>query len=144
MIPGNDYFTFLKEIRCKEEDIRRVVEINSDFIISSEMNLYFDVKASSIEGVGVFARFDMNENTCLGYARINNQRTILGRYVNHQKHAGEANCFVKVQTDDNLLVFTNRLIKLGQEITFDYRQLLTQNPSLNDILLSLKNTILKA
>ena len=83
------------------------------------------IKASKVQGLGLFATQDFEADTVLGIVHIANKnfphgyiRTALGAFYNHSENP---NCIV--ETKDNLnLIIANVDIMRGEEITVDYRE----------------------
>ena len=85
------------------------------------------IKESPIDGHGIFAAQDIEENKDLGSTHIKVPmiltyiRTPLGGFVNH---SDEPNCFLDCTQDwDDYLVFniiTKRSIAKGEELLLDY------------------------
>ena len=85
------------------------------------------IKESPIDGHGIFAAQDIEENKDLGSTHIKVPmiltyiRTPLGGFINH---SDEPNCFLDCTQDwDDYLVFniiTKRAIAKGEELLLDY------------------------
>ena len=85
------------------------------------------IKESPIDGHGIFAAQDIEENKDLGSTHIKVPmiltyiRTPLGGFINH---SDESNCFLDCTQDwDDYLVFniiTKRSIAKGEELLLDY------------------------
>jgi len=78
---------------------------------------------SPIEGMGVFAKFDLDGKICIGITHIapikkdlGRQRTPLGGFINHSDNP---NCFIVVETEFSR-VYTVRPIMQGEELTVYY------------------------
>ena len=78
---------------------------------------------SPIEGMGVFAKFDLDGKICIGITHIAprakdlpRQRTPLGGFINHSDNP---NCFIVVETDWSRM-YTVRPIMQGEELTVYY------------------------
>lgn len=78
---------------------------------------------SPIEGMGVFAKFDLDGKICIGITHIapikkdlGRQRTPLGGFVNHSDNP---NCFIVVETEYSRM-YTVRPIMQGEELTVYY------------------------
>jgi len=78
---------------------------------------------SPIEGMGVFAKFDLDGKICIGITHIapikkdlGRQRTPLGGFVNHSDNP---NCFIVVETEYSRM-YTVRPIMEGEELTVYY------------------------
>lgn len=78
---------------------------------------------SPIEGMGVFAKFDLDGKICIGITHIapikkdlGRQRTPLGGFINHSDNP---NCFIVVETEYSRM-YTVRPIMQGEELTVYY------------------------
>ena len=78
---------------------------------------------SPIEGMGVFAKFDLDGKICIGITHIapikkdlGRQRTPLGGFINHSDNP---NCFIVVETEFSRM-YTVRPIMQGEELTVYY------------------------
>lgn len=85
------------------------------------------VADSAISGSGLFATADIQNGETIAPARLQNKRTIAGRFTNHAEKPNAA--MVLLDNDNiNLVSITPihgpRPAILGEEITIDYRQAL--------------------
>lgn len=87
------------------------------------------IKKSKIEGLGVFAKRDINKGERI-IARIKNSRTYAGRYVNH---SGEPNSEA-IAEDDKGLFLVIKKIKKNSEITVNYSDVRDRAKSLDRCL----------
>lgn len=78
---------------------------------------------SPIEGMGVFAKFDLDGKICIGITHVapikkdlGRQRTPLGGFINHSDNP---NCFIVVETEFSRM-YTVRPIMQGEELTVYY------------------------
>ena len=78
---------------------------------------------SPIEGMGVFAKFDLDGKICIGITHVapikkdlGRQRTPLGGFINHSDNP---NCFIVVETEYSRM-YTVRPIMQGEELTVYY------------------------
>ena len=78
---------------------------------------------SPIEGMGVFAKYDLDGKIFIGITHIAprkkdlpRQRTPLGGFINHRDNP---NCFIVVETDWSRM-YTVRPIMQGEELTVYY------------------------
>ena len=78
------------------------------------------IRRSTIEGMGLFAKQDIDGNVDLGMTHIIVKgeiiRTPLGGFINH---SDEPNC-IKIKEGDRYNLFTLRDIKAEEEITLKY------------------------
>lgn len=119
MTDQEDYAKLLEETGVTEEAVRTQSECTED-LISFETEKV-KIAASQIQGLGVFATQDFLENTDVVPARIENQRTQVGRFTNH---SADPNSKMELRGDSVMLV-TIRAVKNGEELTVNYRQVLT-------------------
>ena len=78
------------------------------------------LKPSTIEGYGVFAEIDFEQDTKLGLTHIvlNGKlfRTPFGGFINHSNNPNT----IKEKEDDRYYLYTIRDIKAGEELTLKY------------------------
>ena len=91
------------------------------------------VSDSGIEGQGLFATAPIDFGEIIGPARISGKRTIVGRYTNHAKEPNAR--AVRWPSGDISFqaikaISGNKGGHLGDEITVDYRQVLSLNEEL--------------
>ena len=84
-------------------------------------NVHLDY--SPIDGMGVFAKFDLDGKICIGITHVapikkdlGRQRTPLGGFINHSDNP---NCFIVVETEFSRM-YTVRPIMQGEELTVYY------------------------
>ena len=88
----------------------------------------YEIKKSKISGKGIFAKINLDKNNNLGIAfkKISNtgnddkdyERTKLGQYINHSN----SNNLDLMQSGTVFFFVTNREIKKGEELIFDYKK----------------------
>ena len=83
----------------------------------------YKIKASNIDGLGVFTVRPMAPGVELGPARLAGRRTPIGRYLNHS-HEPNAEM---VRKDNDLHVRVTKFIEKNREITVNYAQVLRVN-----------------
>jgi quercetin dioxygenase-like cupin family protein len=76
-----------------------------------------EIKPSTREGMGVFAKHDFKPGDRIGTVRINTLRTPIGRYTNH---SANPNCEFVIE-GSNLAAYAVRPINKEQEVTVCYR-----------------------
>ncbi|MCS5594218.1 MAG: SET domain-containing protein-lysine N-methyltransferase [Porticoccaceae bacterium] len=118
----DDHAEFKKEYNITDEMEKTVLEINSDLDLSEIEGV--ELGSSSIHGVGVFAK-GFQEGDIIGYARLDGNRTILGRYTNHAK-----NCNAEPVMDKGNVILIAKKDMRHEEITVDYRDMLAMNETL--------------
>ena len=84
---------------------------------------YLTIKQSEIDGLGIFATDDIDENHTLGITHVFNPnfqdgyiRTPLGGFFNHSE---TPNCVI-VDEGDFLILKTIKKINIGEELTAKY------------------------
>lgn len=80
-----DFRAMLDEVGVTEEFARRESERTDNMIDLPYGTYKMKVGNSSIEGKGLFATADIEPGEVIGPARIDDKRTIAGRYTNHAK-----------------------------------------------------------
>ena len=85
---------------------------------------YLTIKESNIQGLGLFATDDLDENLPIGISHVKDIRfddgyirTPLGGFVNH---SDKPNCYW-VEEDDLIHMKTKTPIKCGEELTLKYK-----------------------
>ena len=122
----SDHDLFKREYGITDQLERLVLEITSDLDLSDIDGV--EVGNSDIQGIGVFAK-DIRGGDLIGYARLDGNRTILGRYTNPAK-IGNAK---PVMSGDNIVLVATRDISM-EEITVNYRDMVAINKGLSDVL----------
>lgn len=113
-----EYENMCKDINLDEKYIRLASEIETDMIeLSDEYKENIEVKNSDIEGVGVFSLKGLSIGEIIGDARVESNRTILGRYINH---SDDPNAQAKI-IGNKAVVIAIKDISHNEEITMDYR-----------------------
>lgn len=105
------------EIRSQCDNEEDIVEMPADF--SSVVS----IRDSYIQGKGVFLTAPAARHEVIGPARINGQRTVLGRYTNHSPTPNAE--FLQIENGDIYLVATRPILGCvggdqGEEVTVDY------------------------
>lgn len=122
-----DYYKLIEQLGYTEAEVRKEVE-DPDIQIPLPYGTYkFKLDNSLIEGKGVFATAPIDKGEIIGPARINNQKTPLGRFVNHSLWPNAEMIFSGNDLD---LVAVKSISGCkgglpGEEITIDYRKILT-------------------
>jgi hypothetical protein len=110
-----EYQDMCADIGFTEGEIRTLSEGTADMV--EQPDKLVEVRASDIEGLGMFLVENIKIGERVGVARIEGSRTPLGRYTNH---SGSPNTRAESVGDRAYLVATEDLEK-GVEITVDYR-----------------------
>jgi len=113
-----DYFNFVCESGMTQEQIIEQVE-NKDDMINDELEGVY-IADSIIEGKGLFSSKSLLINDVICQARIDDKRTLAGRYSNH---AVFANAEIKI-TDNGAEIVAIRDIEENEEITVNYRDVI--------------------
>ena len=114
-----DYQVFLAEHGFTEPFVRSIVEDMRDHAEMPPGFDAFEVRASPIQGVGLFATRDLNAGETVAPARIGPRRTVAGRRTNHAKNP---NCIFVQAPGGGLDLVTAQPVAKGTELTIDYRQ----------------------
>ena len=122
-----DHDLFKLEYQISDELERQVLQM-ADVCFDPIPHVYID--ASAIEGNGAFIDAPIPCGYAIGWANRNNRRTILGRYINH---ASQPNCY-PLPVNEGFMVVTSRYIKAGEELTFNYRDVMKAHTIRNAVL----------
>lgn len=132
-----DVIDFKESIKLLGFDEKQVSEISSNELDMIDLpfgDYKFKKSKSNIHGYGVFATGNIQENEIIGPARIDNKRTILGRYVNHSI-SPNAEMFIH-----NKNIYLKAIHPIcgcqggydGDEITIDYKKAVLENLKLSE------------
>jgi hypothetical protein len=121
-----DYLKMLKEINVTENLVRSQSENTSDQLTIPLAKCI--VSDSPIEGKGLFATANIYYGEIISIARISGKRTQAGRFTNH---SATPNARMERKMGDIYLVAIKDIGgcvggELGEEITIDYRQALSE------------------
>ena len=111
-----DFNLFLSQINLSQEEMDKIVK-NEDDVIDFPKHYFVELKNSKIHGKGMFATKDFIAGELICPGRINGQRTLAGRYINHSY---ESNVVPKLVGDD-IDAIAKRNIYAGEELLVDYR-----------------------
>ncbi len=123
-----DYYQAIEEYGFTEDVVRMQSENTEDQIEFPYGNYKVMVSDSKIQGKGLFATGSFIEGEVIAPARIKGQRTPAGRYTNHAK---QPNAVMVLKDNGDIDLVASKEIKgckggnLGDEITVDYRQVLS-------------------
>lgn len=117
-----DYLKFLREYGVTEEAVKAISHNFGDHIDIPLTNV--TIRDSEIEGMGMFVTRAFAQGERIVPARIGNRRTLAGRTINH---SCRANVVFVPDSEDNLTVVALRPIQADEELTVDYRQVLSVN-----------------
>jgi hypothetical protein len=122
----NDYSLFLSQIGINQEEMDKIVTIESD-LMEMPKGYAVELRKSKIHGLGLFALkdFEVGEIICPG--RLDGKRTPAGRFINH---SFESNLLPQLVGNDIYAVAT-RKIQLNEELLVDYRASMRVNFGLN-------------
>jgi SET domain-containing protein len=117
------FFEMLEENNI-DFDILRMHLKSEEFLkeagpVVDDGNDTYKVLDSEIDGKGIFANKNFNEGDFIGYAKVNDTRTLAGRYTNHSDF-NNAN-FYYIKENNNSVLIAEKHIDVGQEILIDYR-----------------------
>jgi len=97
-----------RQVRAISENTLDMTDVPHDGII---------VKDSDIEGKGIFATKPFTTSEFIGTARIDDKRTLIGRYTNHSFEPNARSYIL----NNTILFVATRPIAVDEEITIDYR-----------------------
>jgi len=117
----NSYDQFLQEAGISKQLDDAVRNYTDDLDLRDIEGVY--LAGSCIDGTGLFASKSYSPCFGIGWGRINEKRTIIGRYTNH---SDDPNCTV-IPTVYGVMLVTLKAINAGDELTIDYRDALNAN-----------------
>lgn len=122
----NDYSLFLSQIGINQEEMDKIVTIESDLMEMPEGHAV-ELRKSKIHGLGLFALkdFEVGEIICPG--RLDGKRTPAGRFINH---SFKSNILPQLVGNDIYAVAT-RKIHANEELLVDYRASMRVNFGIN-------------
>ena len=137
-----DFLVAIAEYGLSPGIVRVLSQYDGDMITVRPMAQKVRLDQSPIDGQGLFATAPIESGEVILSARINNRRTIAGRYTNHSK-APNAKMEL-LPNGDMLLVATRRIEgclggRLGEEVTIDYRQAMSLQFKKGDTLCLLES-----
>lgn len=124
-----DYQYFLSEVGLTQEQMDEIVKAD-DIVSMDEKYIHIHTSKSQIDGDGLFSKVDILAGDIICPVRIKEKRTIAGRYSNHAMNAN-AEPFEK---DGVFYIVAKVNIKAGEEITTNYRDVLSFRDSRGDLL----------
>lgn len=87
--------------------------------VVDDNNKNYKVLLSNVEGKGIFATKGFSKGDFIGYGKLNNTRTLAGRYTNHS-NLNNAN-FYYIRKNSNLVLIAEKDIVFKDEILVNYR-----------------------
>ncbi len=123
----SDHELFKLEYGISDDLESRVLEMD-DVCFDPIPHIY--IADSAIHGCGGFIDTPVPAGYGVGWANDNGRRTILGRYINH---SDEPNCY-PLPTPCGFFVVSGRYIKKGEELTFNYREVMQAHILRNSVL----------
>lgn len=119
----NDFYKLLEEQDLTLEQVNKFIESQEFESVAGPVidfgNTNYEVKDSSIQGLGIFANKDFKKGETIGYGMIEGSRTLAGRYTNHSKHHNAK--FFYFRKNSNMILLADKKIKKGEEIVTNYR-----------------------
>lgn len=111
-----DYGAFLHQIGMTQEEMDKIVHIDSDLIEMPD-GVAVELRDSPIHGKGLFATrdFEAGEIVCPG--RLDGKRTPGGRFINHSVECN----ITPTKVGDDIYAVAARKIRAGDELLVDYR-----------------------
>lgn len=124
----DDFSDLIADAGFSAETVKEQSENESDQIGMPPGYAAITIRASAIEGLGVFLSYPVEAGALIGPARIDGMRTPLGRYTNHSSNPNAQ--FVRSDNGQIYLVALRRIAgceggSMGEEVTVDYRQALS-------------------
>lgn len=124
-IESKEYAEMLEQIGVSEETVRTQSEDTGDIIPMPYGSYKFATGRSGIEGTGVFATAKILPGEVIGPAKIGDNRTLIGRYINH---SGFPNAAMQSLGNNVYLVALQDIPgckggEMGEEITINYHQM---------------------
>jgi hypothetical protein len=124
----DDFSDLIADAGFSAETVKEQSENESDQIGMPPGYAAITIRASAIEGLGVFLSYPVEAGALIGPARIDWMRTPLGRYTNHSSNPNAQ--FVRSDNGHIYLVALRRIAgceggSMGEEVTVDYRQALS-------------------
>lgn len=123
-----DYSDYVQSIDMTQEEITAQVENEEDMIFDTIDSVF--VGESSISGKGLLSYLTVNAGDVICQARIDDKRTLAGRYTNH---AVFANAEIQI-TNNGADLVAIRSIEEGEEITVNYRNVIKHRFTKGDLL----------
>ena len=123
-----DFYELIEQAGFSQETVRQQSENEDDQIpMPHGEGAKVTIRASAIQGLGVFLSSSAVPGEIIAPARTNGMRTPVGRFTNHS--ANENAKFVKYESGDIYLVATRYINGcagggFGDEVTVNYRQAL--------------------
>jgi len=121
---SGEYERLLDELGVTEAQVREETEREDNIARLPYGDYKFKIGDSSIQGKGIHATFDIEPGEIIGPARIDDFRTILGRYTNHSDNPNTE----PIKQGNKVIFKALSDIKGckgghdGEEITIDYRE----------------------
>ena len=125
----NDYNQMVESMSMSESEIRKQVENQLDMCDLPAGNEHIYTKESVIEGLGLFSKINIDKDAVICPSRVGELRTIAGRFTNH---AMNPNAKMIIRNGHVDLV-SNRKIEAGEEITVNYRNVITHRAIEGDL-----------
>jgi len=123
-----DYEQFLREMNLSQEEMDKIVQTD-DLVGLPEGHDHLYLSDSDLDGQGVFSKREFFEGDLIGPARQEENRTILGRYINHALFPNTQ----MIMIDGTLHVEALKGISTGVELTLNYRDVLRLRDSRGDL-----------
>jgi SET domain-containing protein len=87
--------------------------------VVNDNNKNYRVLDSKTHGKGIFSNKDFIKGDLIGYAQLNNTRTLAGRYTNHCKFNNAK--FYYIRKNNNSVLIAEKDIFINDEILVNYR-----------------------
>ena len=119
----NDFKKMLSNLNIDENVLNDFLN-SKEFInlagpVVNDNNKNYRVLDSKTHGKGIFSNKDFIKGDLIGYAQLNNTRTLAGRYTNHCKLNNAK--FYYIRKNNNSVLIAEKDIFLNDEILVNYR-----------------------
>lgn len=112
-----DYADFLNEYGFTQDFVDTILNMNT--VDDNDPKSLLEIRDSLIEGKGMFSIRDIEKNEYIAMGRVNGERVLAGRYINH---APDPNAIFVLMSNGDLFVQAKCSIIKDTEVTIDYRQ----------------------
>lgn len=125
-IENNDYANLLNELKITDEQVKKQSFIEFDMVEMAEEYENIYKGKSEIQGYGLFSSKKIDNGVIICPARINDKRTIAGRYANHSDKPNLKPFLV----GQDIYYKAIESIPIGSELTINYRDSIKINPDI--------------
>lgn len=126
---NESYKKVIKELGYTEEQVQAVVQDKSDMVELQGFS-HIHVMDSNLHGKGIFSSVGLQAGSMICPARLKGSRTIAGVYTNH---SSQPNAKIRLTDCGDVLLVATSIIHPYQEITLNYKDVITQRASEEDL-----------